>query len=153
MTSGTHQCAAVRVPAIRRVDIGMRKIAIVVVLLLTASIAPAQPPMVKYLQLTPEQVTAWKQIRSETAAPVKPLRANAQELRRQLQAALNAPSPQPAAVGKLALQLHGLRGQIRAAREASRTRLSATVNAAQKSKFNALQAASQFQRQARRRGR
>lgn len=111
-------------------------------LLVVATAAFAQHPraarLARYLDLTPDQVTAWKQIHADTAAAVKPLAAAAHDTRQQLKAALGAPAPDPATVGKLAISLHATREQIRAARAAAREKLAAVLTPEQKEKFEAL---------------
>lgn len=115
---------------------------------------PAPPPrgaaaLANYLQLTPDQIAAWKQIHTETAATVQPLAQNARDLQKQLHAAVTAATPDATAVGQLTLSLHSVREQIRAAREASQTKLRAVLTDAQKAKYDAFIAATQFLRRRR----
>jgi Spy/CpxP family protein refolding chaperone len=137
----------------------MRWIAVAAaIVLLTCATAMAQPAplagphpggarvLAAYLQLTPEQIASWKQINADTAAAVKPLIANARDLEKQLNAAVQAASPDPAAVGKLALSVHSARNQIRAAHEESRSKLVALLTPEQKVRFEAFQAAVEFVR-------
>ena len=125
--------------------------------LLCAAMASAQPMMEKtpqragrgavlaeYLQPTPEQITVWKQLRSDTAAAMKPLVQGAQDLRKQLGVAMNAPSPDPAAIGKLTLALRTARDEVRSARSESQAKFVATLTPDQKAKFDALEAARGF---------
>jgi Spy/CpxP family protein refolding chaperone len=114
-------------------------------LLLVATAAFAQQPsraarLARYLELTPDQIAAWKQIHTDTAAIVQPLEATAHSTRTQLEAALKAATPDPAAVGKLAIALHATREQIRTARADARTKLVAVLTPEQKTKFEALEA-------------
>src|SRR5205814_1319133 len=109
--------------------------------ILAASAAFAQPRAARlahYLDLTPDQVAAWKQIHADTAALVQPLAASAHETRTQIEAALESASPDPTAVGKLVIALHATRTQIRAARADARTKLAAVLTPEQKAKFEAL---------------
>ncbi len=106
--------------------------------------------MAHYLELTPDQVTAWKQVRSDSAAEIKPLAQNAQDLRQQLDAAMSAATPDPAAVGKLSMELRSAHQQLRAAREATAAKLEATLTPEQKAKFEAFQAARKSMRPGRR---
>lgn len=128
-----------------------------VVTLLCAAIASAQPApganpqragraaaLAEYLQLTPEQVTAAKQLRSDTAQTVKPLARNARDLRKQLAAAMSATTPDTATIGKLTLALHAAREQVRSAVDASKAKFAATLTPDQKAKFDALEAAGGF---------
>ncbi|HEV2721299.1 MAG TPA: periplasmic heavy metal sensor [Thermoanaerobaculia bacterium] len=108
---------------------------------LAQTAAPARGAWIaKYLELTPDQIAAWKQIHADTAATLRPLAASQRDTRQQLEAALKAPSPDPAAVGKLAIALHATRGQIKAARDDQRAKLVATLTPEQKTKFEALEA-------------
>jgi Spy/CpxP family protein refolding chaperone len=109
--------------------------------ILAATAAFAQPRAARLahdLDLTPDQITAWKQIHADTAALVQPLAASARETRTQLKAALDSTTPDPAAVGKLAIALHATRAQIRAARADARAKLEAVLTPEQKTKFEAL---------------
>lgn len=122
-------------------------------LLLVAAMATAQPipnaqnpgggraVLVAYLQLTPDQIAAWQQIHKDTAAAVKPLATQAHDLRTQLEAAVKAASPDPAAIGKLTLALHSVREKIRATRSDSKDKLLALLTPEQKTKFEAFEAA------------
>lgn len=130
---------------------------VAVVTLLCAAIASAQPAvgtppqragrgaaLAEYLQPTPDQVTAWKQLRSDAAATMKPLAQNAQDLRKQLDVAMSATSPDPATIGKLSLALRSVREQMRSARDASEAKFVATLTPEQKAKFDAFKAAGGF---------
>jgi Spy/CpxP family protein refolding chaperone len=131
-----------------------RLIAILLILIAAAAIAqPAPRPgavLAKYLDLTPDQVAAWKQIHSDTDAIVQPLVAAERATRTQIETALQAATPDPAAVGKLTITLHATRDQIRAARETSKDKLVAVLTPEQKVKFEAFEAAAKFARAARR---
>ncbi len=114
-----------------------------------AAAQPAPPPgarLAAYLQLTPDQVAAWKQIRTDTAATLKPLATATHDEQQELKAALQTPSPDPATVGRLAMTLHATREKIRATREESKAKLTAVLTPEQKVKFEAFQAAVQFGR-------
>lgn len=133
-----------------------RTILLAIVTLLVAAVAIAQPAsprpgqvVAKYLQLTPDQVSAWQQINKDTAAVVQPLAANARDLRSQLDAALNAATPDPASIGQLAVSLHAVQALIRSARQSAQNQRLAVLNADQRAKFAAFQAAAQFIRQLR----
>lgn len=108
-----------------------------------------QAALAKYLALTPEQVTAWQQIAQDEAAAIKPLAENVRDLQKQLETALQATTPDPLAVGKLAVSIHSVRDQIRAANESAKAKRIAALTADQKVKFDAFQAALQFVRLAR----
>ena len=117
-----------------------RRIILALLLIAAAVAASAQPAqrlrdLANYLQLTPDQIAAWKTIQQETAPKLQPLRDHARDLGQQLKAALNATSPDATAVGKLAIELHGVREQIRAIREDARTKRLAVLTDAQKTKL------------------
>ena len=120
----------------------VRSITVAFVTLLIATTAMAQQRVGQYLQLTPDQIASWKQIRADEAAALKPLVANARELRTQLADAIKANDQ--AAAGKLTLEIAAVREQIRASREASKAKLEAVLTPDQKTKFEAFQAAVEF---------
>ncbi len=128
-----------------------------VAMLLTVTIAEAQrhasagpPPgggeaaLARYLQLTADQIASWQQIHKDTAAAIEPLAANARGLREQLEAALNGASPNPAAVGNLAISLHSARNEMKSLREESRGKRLAVLSTEQKTKLEAFEAAAKF---------
>ncbi len=125
-----------------------KQFAFTILFLFVAGVAAAQPHPQKlladYLQLSDQQVTEFQQIQSDTAAVVKPLQATARSLQQQLHDALQAATPDAAAVGKLALQLESVRAQIKAAHDAADTKRLAVLNADQKVKYQAFQAAMAF---------
>ncbi len=136
-----------------------RSISIAILALFIAAIAIAQPgpgprppqkAVAEYLQLSDQQVTTWQQIQKDTAATVQPLAENARDLHKQIETALEAATPDPAAVGKLAVELHAVQEKIRAAHEAGKAKRVAVLNADQKAKFEAFEAAAAFLRQERR---
>ena len=127
------------------------------VVMLAAAVAVAQPQgprhspkeIADYLQLTPDQVTAWQQIHKDTEAAMQPLRENARGLRQQLHTALDAASPDTAAVGSLTIQLASVRKEIRAAHEDAKAKRMAVLTADQKAKLEAFVAARGFRRERR----
>lgn len=127
-----------------------RIISIALFALLIAAAATAQPAprqgkiLADYLQLTPDQIATWQQVGKDTAATVKPLVANAADLRAQLKAAASAATPDADAVGRLTLSLQGVRDQIRTARQAAQSKRLAALSADQRAKFDAFQAAVRF---------
>ncbi len=117
----------------------IRFVAALALLIATTTFAqPRAARLARYLDLTPDQVTAWKQIHTDAAATIQPLAAAQRETRQQLEAALKAPSPDPAAVGKLTIVLHATRAQIRAARAAEREKFAAVLTPEQKAKLDDL---------------
>jgi len=118
-----------------------RFIAALAILAATAAFAqPRAARLAHVLDLTPDQIAAWKQVRTDTAALVQPLAVSAHETRTQLEAALESASPDPATVGKLVIAVHAMRAQIRAARANARAKLVAVLTPEQKTKFEALEA-------------
>lgn len=137
-----------------------RWILIAIATLLAAATAMAQPraqhpgrqkALAEYLQLTPDQVSTWQQVGKETAAAVQPLAANARDLRSRLRDALQAASPDQAAVGALTVQLDAVRKQIHAAREEGKAKRLAVLTPEQKAKLEAFRAARGFARRGRER--
>ena len=132
------------------------------VVLLTAVVAMAQrgpggpPPdggevaLARYLQLTPDQIASWKQIHMDTAEAMKPLAETARGLREQIDTALDAATPDPLAVGKLAVSLDAVRDQMKALREDSQSKRLAVLTPEQKTKFEAFEAAAAFMKHSRR---
>lgn len=129
-------------------------VTITTIALLAAAAAIAQAPpqhpqrpeavLGAYLQLTPDQITAWQQIAKDTATAVKPLADNVAELEKQLDTALQASSPDAAAVGKLVISIDSTRAQIRALREGAKSKRAAVLTPDQKLKFDAFEAAVAF---------
>ncbi len=136
-----------------------RWISIATVALLAAAAAIAQPGpgrpggpqkmLANYLQLSDQQIASWQQIAKDTQAAVKPLAENARTVQQQLHSALTAANPDPNAVGKLAIQVEQIRAQIKAAHDAAEAKRLAVLNADQKVKYEAFQAAMAFMRQQR----
>jgi hypothetical protein len=121
--------------------------------LFAAVVTTAQPAqrlrdLAKYLQLTPDQIAAWKNIQEETNPKLQPLRDHARDLGQQLKAALSATSSDPTTVGKLTLELHGVREQMRAIREDARTKRLAVLTDAQKTKLANLEELMKLRRHA-----
>lgn len=119
-----------------------------------AQMAPQNPPrpraaLASYVQLTPDQIATWQQIDKDTAAAVKPLADNARELDKQVHTALQASSPDPAAVGKLVVAADAVRDQIRVLREGAKAKRVAVLTADQKVKYEAFEAALAFLEQRR----
>jgi Spy/CpxP family protein refolding chaperone len=166
--SACGHCIAVRISLMAssnsRKGTGTMKlkwISMAMIALLTGAVASAQPrrlagpargqaALADYLQLTTAQIAAWQQIDRESSATLRPLMENARDMQAQLDGAINSASPDPATVGKLALSLHTARDQIRAARDAAKSRRIAVLTPEQKAKFDAMQAAAGFLQQRRR---
>ena len=108
--------------------------------------------LAKYLGLSDDQIAAAKQIHADTQAAIKPLAEQVKTTRQQLDAALDAASPDPAAVGALAISMHQTIVQIRAVRDAGEAKFVALLTPDQKTKFADFQAMRQAAGRSRRRG-
>ena len=130
----------------------MKRWVLFVTAMMMAAALAAQPQrsqrrVADYLQLSPDQVTAWQQIHKDTAATMQPLQENARSLREQLRTALDAPSPDTAAVGALSIQLASVRKEMRAAHEGAKAKRMAVLTADQQAKLEAFEAARGARRQ------
>jgi Spy/CpxP family protein refolding chaperone len=97
-----------------------------------------------YLALTQEQADAWRALMENLKAQQRPLGDQVRVLEEQLRAALQAPAPDPAAVGALVIQIQGVRDQMRANEEAYRAAFEGLLDEAQKQKLYVLRAASEL---------
>ena len=77
--------------------------------------ARAKGEVVGFLALTSDQTAQWDTLLAAREQTVAPLRTQLQGIEEQLRTVLAQPNPDPAAVGNLVLQAHGVREQIRAA--------------------------------------
>jgi Spy/CpxP family protein refolding chaperone len=78
----------------------------------------AREVVIRFLELTPEQVAAWDTLLEARTAAVEPLREELQAVEEQLRELLQSENPDPAAIGTLVLQGKALREQIAAANQA-----------------------------------
>lgn len=78
----------------------------------------AREVVIQFLELTPEQVTAWDALLETRKAAVEPLREQLRAVEEDLAELLEGENPDPAAVGTLVLQGKALREQIAAANQA-----------------------------------
>jgi hypothetical protein len=97
--------------------------------------------MAEYLGLSGDQKATWATLREEHRAEMTPLRQEGRDLRSRLRGAMDAASPDPAAVGNAALAMKQHRDKIKAAEDAFHTRLAGTLSDDQKTKFEAFKAA------------
>jgi Spy/CpxP family protein refolding chaperone len=98
----------------------------------------------EYLGLTPEQGDAWRALMETLKTQQQALADQVQPLEEQLREALQATTPDPAAIGALVLQIHALRDQMRVNEEAYRSGFEALLNEEQKQKLHVLRAASEL---------
>jgi Spy/CpxP family protein refolding chaperone len=105
----------------------------------------AREAVIKFLELTPEQVTAWDTLLETRRALVEPLRAELQATEKDLHDLLQTENPDPAAVGTLVLKAKGLREQIAAANQAYVDGFEALLTAEQAAKLALLRRAERAQ--------
>lgn len=94
--------------------------------------------MAEYLQLTDQQQASARQLFQSFAEKARSLREGQRDVREQLRAALDAPNPDPAQVGRLVIQMHGTREQVRAARQEMDKSFAALLTPEQRTKYDAL---------------
>jgi len=94
-----------------------------------------------YLGLTEEQQSQWKAAHEQLRSTVEPLMKEGHALRDKMRSALDAPKPDPTAVGKLAIAEHDVHKRIRAGHEAVETQLTASLTPEQKTRYDAFKAA------------
>ncbi|MCX7895252.1 MAG: periplasmic heavy metal sensor [Thermoanaerobaculum sp.] len=94
--------------------------------------------LVRYLGLTPEQVTQWEQLWTTLRETLAPLHSQINTLQEQLRQLLGQNNPDPTLVGRLMLQLRTLHGQVEAAWTAYRTGFEALLTPEQLAKLRLL---------------
>lgn len=99
----------------------------------------------RYLRLSQEQATAWRELRSELRTAVEPIKAQVEPLAEQVAAALDTASPDACSVGGLVIEIDGLRDDIGELHDAYVSDFEALLTPAQLTKWEALQAACQAQ--------
>ena len=97
--------------------------------------------LAQYLGLTDQQKTEWRTLHEQQREQMKPMREEGRALRGKLRDAVNAPSPDPKAVGEATLALQAHHQKMQAERDAFRQKLEATLDPAQKEKLKAFEAA------------
>jgi Spy/CpxP family protein refolding chaperone len=97
--------------------------------------------LAEYLGLTEQQKTAWRALQEERREAMKPVAEEGLALRKKLREAVEAPSPDPTAVGEAALALEAHHKKVRAEREAFQQKIEAVLDPAQKEKLKAFEAA------------
>lgn len=98
------------------------------------------PGFAHYLGLTADQREQVRQLREAQKPQLEALGKQLRDNHRQLQEALEAASPEPAAVGTIAIQGHALQLQMRQLREDGDKAIRALLTKEQQVKFDALQA-------------
>lgn len=99
-----------------------------------------------FLGLTEEQRAAWEAAHRDVKSKVEPLHDQMRTLHDQLKKALEAAKPDPTAVGKLVISIHGLQDQMRKAHEGLEQQLEGILTPEQKAKFEAFKAAREMGR-------
>lgn len=74
--------------------------------------ARAKEAIIRYLELTPEQVVAWEELLANLRDQLEPVRSQLAEVQRQLAELLQQEHPDPAAVGALVIQGKALRDEL-----------------------------------------
>jgi hypothetical protein len=98
----------------------------------------------EFLQLSPGQVSELQQLLQARQTALVPLFQTAQTLTQELAALLNS-GGNPAQVGVLVIQIHGVQQQIAQAQQAFLTQFVAILDAEQLQKLQAVQIAAQLQ--------
>ncbi|HXK10247.1 MAG TPA: periplasmic heavy metal sensor [Vicinamibacteria bacterium] len=94
----------------------------------------------RYLGLTAEQKTQFQQLHQAQRPQLQALGKQLHDNHQRLQDALAAANPDPAAVGAIVIEGHGLQQQMRKMRQDSDKAFRALLNPDQQVKFDALQA-------------
>ena len=94
--------------------------------------------MAEYLELSDQQRESARQLFQSYAEKVRPMREGQRGVREQLRTALDAPNPDPAQVGRLMIQIHDAREQVRAARKEMDRSFAALLTPEQRTKYDAL---------------
>jgi len=104
----------------------------------------AKQVVVRYLQLSADQVGAWDQLLANRADALEPLRLDLGQVERALQELLGGEQPDPLQVGELVLAGKSLREQMGAIHRDYVTEFEALLGAEQKQKLGALRRAEQL---------
>lgn len=97
------------------------------------------PHLARALGLSGEQQAAVEALQREQREAVRPAMEQQRQLHEAFQAALEAPDPDPADVGRKALAMHAGMKKMRAAHDAFRERLAGLLDASQKEKLKVLE--------------
>ena len=95
-------------------------------------------PITQFLDLTSDQVDQTRALLDDLKAKVQPLRQQERTLHQQLADLLRGDNPDAAAVGALVIQIQGVRGQIKAARDDFDTAFTALLTATQAGRWSIL---------------
>jgi Spy/CpxP family protein refolding chaperone len=106
---------------------------------------PGPPPhhdrIANALGLSAEQQAAWEAAHKSFWTTTRPMREQARELRKEIDALIAQGNPDPAVVGQKTIALHGIHQQIKAAHDAMDSAIASMLTPEQKLKLDALKAA------------
>ena len=97
------------------------------------------PHLAEALGLSDEQQAAVEALQREQMESLRPVMEQQRQLHEAFQAALEAPGPDPAEVGRKALAMHAGMKKMKAAHDAFRERLAGLLDASQKEKLKVLE--------------
>lgn len=107
-------------------------------------IAPGTPPgkvLAEFLKLTETQGNDLKQLFEKRQADVQPLQEQLRTKEKSWRELMATPNPDPVAVGRLAIDLHALRGKIAEVQENFMTSLESLLTEEQQNRLHAVQRA------------
>ena len=94
--------------------------------------------MAEYLELSDQQQASARELFADLREKTRPLREEQRATREQLRTALDAPNPDPTAIGRLVLSIHAKGEEMRAARKQADASFAALLTPEQRQKFDAL---------------
>ena len=103
-----------------------------------------RPDIAAFLGLTSDQKTQFDALHESLRTTVEPLFDRKREAEEQLHALVDAAKPDATAIGNQVLAMKAIDDQIKAAHDATKTKIEAILTADQRLKFEALHAARQF---------
>ncbi len=101
----------------------------------------AQEIVIRYLELTPDQVAAWDQLVADFEAEAQPLRAAIEEVQAQIEELFAGGDPDPFELGELVIERRGLVDQLAAVRETYIFGFEALLDEQQAKKLNLIRRA------------
>ena len=100
-----------------------------------------QEKLMEFLQLTPEQKSAWQAVHDGARSSFETIASRQREAHEQMRTELQAASPDPCTVGRLMIQVEAAGTERRALQEATTKKAVTLLTAEQKTKFEAFKAA------------
>jgi Spy/CpxP family protein refolding chaperone len=104
---------------------------------------PGPPPgerLAQLLELTDAQRATWEAAQQEMQKTGRSVHDEVDGLQQQMQQAMSAANPDPAAVGKLAIAIHRAHDKMKSAHDQAEEQLAATLTPEQRVKFDAWKA-------------